>query len=267
MRKDISYMAEDLELIKERVRELEEKTEYAERYSRRENILIYGIKEEEKQFQDSKALVLKVLAKVSHKRNWDDRQIVRAHRLGQKKGDKHTRPLIVRFLHHIDKMYVLGKRDELKKLGLRVDQPWRKLTLQQHQHQPPPSPPRDNLEPNARQQRKSPAQLTRAAASTQRGSQNRHDLRLSAVQQQQTYATVPGGSPERSGTSQQGSPARASTRETAARAEPLTSPTNLDEPAQHLFTEGVRQGRPLTRSQQRREDSDEAPTGPTAAST
>ncbi|GFS04623.1 hypothetical protein ElyMa_006500400 [Elysia marginata] len=207
-------------------------------------------------------------------------------------------------------MFVLGKRDELKKLGLgvgndltafqrkelqelrekgkrgfyrngrlridetpltrvtpprRQDQPWRKLTLQQHQ--PPPSPPRDNLEPNARQQRKSPAQLTREAASTQRGSQNRHDLRLSAVQQQQTYPTVPGGSPERSGTRQQSSPARASTRETAARAQPLTSPTNLDESAQHLFTEGVRRGRPLTRSQQRREDSDEATTGPTAAST
>ncbi|GFR84778.1 hypothetical protein ElyMa_000679900 [Elysia marginata] len=110
-------------------------------------------------------------------------------------------------------MYVLGKRDELNKLGLgvgndltafqrkelqelrekgkrgfyqngrlridetlltrvtpprRQDQPWRKSTLQQHQHQPPPSPPRVNLEPNARQQRKSPAQLTREAASTQR---------------------------------------------------------------------------------------------------
>ncbi|GFS07775.1 hypothetical protein ElyMa_001258100 [Elysia marginata] len=77
MRKDISYMAEDLELIKERVRELEEKTEYSERYSRREKILIHGIKEEEKQFQDSKALVLKVLAKVSQNRNWDDRDIVR----------------------------------------------------------------------------------------------------------------------------------------------------------------------------------------------
>ncbi|GFR78214.1 hypothetical protein ElyMa_002255100 [Elysia marginata] len=71
MRKDISYMAEDMELIKERMRELEEKTEYAERYSRRENILIYGIKEEEKQFQDSEDLVLKVLAKVSHNRNWE----------------------------------------------------------------------------------------------------------------------------------------------------------------------------------------------------
>ncbi|GFR90669.1 hypothetical protein ElyMa_004310100 [Elysia marginata] len=132
---------------------------------------------------------------------------------------------------------------------------------------PAPAPPsRDNLEPNARQQRKSPAQLTRAAASTQRGSQNRHERRLSAVQQQQSYPTVPGGSTERSGTSQQGSPARASIRETAARAESLRSPTNLDEPAQHLFTEpaqhlfteGVRLGRPLTRSQQRREDSDEA---------
>ncbi|GFS07773.1 hypothetical protein ElyMa_001258000 [Elysia marginata] len=164
-------------------------------------------------------------------------------------------------------MYVLGKRDELKKLGLEVDKPWRKSTAQQRQHQPPPSPSRDNLEPNARQQRESPAQRTQAAASTQRGSQNRHDRRLSAVQQQQAYPTEPGGSPKRSGTSQQGSPARASTRETAARAESLTSPTNLDEPAQHLFTKGVRRERPLTRSQQRREDSDKATTGPTATST
>ncbi|GFR58167.1 hypothetical protein ElyMa_001761500 [Elysia marginata] len=98
-------------------------------------------------------------------------------------------------------MYVLGKRDELKKLGLgvgndltafqrkelqelrekgkrgfcrngrlridetpftrvtlprRQDKPWRKSTVQQHQH--PPSPSRDNLEPNALQQRESPAQ-------------------------------------------------------------------------------------------------------------
>ncbi|GFR92544.1 hypothetical protein ElyMa_002620800 [Elysia marginata] len=129
-------------------------------------------------------------------------------------------------------MYVLGKRDELKKLGLGVgndltafqrkelqelrekgkrgfyrngrlridetpltrvtpprhqDKPWRKSTVQQRQHQPPPS--RVNLEPNARQQRESPAQRTRAAASTQRGSQNRQDRRLSAVQQQQAYPT------------------------------------------------------------------------------
>ncbi|GFS06028.1 hypothetical protein ElyMa_004696900 [Elysia marginata] len=152
MRKDISYMAEDIELIKERVRELEEKTEYAERYSRRENILIYGIKEEEKQFQDSKALVLKVLTKVSHNRNWDDRQIVRAHRLGQKKGEEHTRPPIVHFLHHMDKMYMLGKRDELKKLGLGV------AMAEVDTSAAPPPPSRDNLEPNARQQRESPAQ-------------------------------------------------------------------------------------------------------------
>ncbi|GFS01998.1 hypothetical protein ElyMa_001112400 [Elysia marginata] len=115
-------------------------------------------------------------------------------------------------------MYVLGKRDELKKLGLgfgndlttfqrkelqelsnkgkrgfykngrlridetpltrvtpprRQDQPWRKSTVQQHQHQPPPS--RDNFKPNARQQRKSPAKHTRAAPPTQRGNHNRRD--------------------------------------------------------------------------------------------
>ncbi|GFS16548.1 hypothetical protein ElyMa_004958700 [Elysia marginata] len=121
---------------------------------------------------------------------------------------------------------------------------------------------------NARHQRKSPAQRTRAAAPTQRGGHNRREGRHRCPLSSNSKPTLPYREYVPSEVAPDSRVPLPGLQQEKPLPEPSPSrPNNLDEPAQHLFTLGVRQGRPLTRSQQRCEDSDEATTGPTATST
>ena len=52
-------------------------------------------------------------------KNWQESDIVRAHRLG-KDSAKKPRPLIVRFSQFQDKLVVLKAREDLKKAGIGV---------------------------------------------------------------------------------------------------------------------------------------------------
>ncbi|GFR92956.1 hypothetical protein ElyMa_004366200 [Elysia marginata] len=52
--------------------------------------------------------------------NWNDRDLVRVHHTGPQTDSSYPRPMIARFQFHCDKVQVLGKRAELKSLGIGV---------------------------------------------------------------------------------------------------------------------------------------------------
>ena len=81
-KKDIESIQRDQNFITGRVKALEEKLERQERYSRRSNVLIYGMKEEASETFDNPAKLLTVLRKHFPQKNWQECDIEIAHRLG-----------------------------------------------------------------------------------------------------------------------------------------------------------------------------------------
>lgn len=96
--------------LREENEHLKSKLVQLECYSRRDNLIFYGIPE--KRQEHAEATILQIL----HKANVDleARAFTRAHRLG--KFDKfRTRPIIVRFHHFRDKTYVLKSTSEIRR--------------------------------------------------------------------------------------------------------------------------------------------------------
>ncbi|GFS15637.1 hypothetical protein ElyMa_001453900, partial [Elysia marginata] len=101
------------------IENVENKIEKAEQYSRREKLIFYGISESHSESpQAPKAKLLNMLKIVLPHTNWNDRDLVRVHRTGPQTDSSYPRPVIARFQFHCDKVQVLGKRAELKSLGI-----------------------------------------------------------------------------------------------------------------------------------------------------
>ena len=112
---------------------LEQNIDRLESYSRRDNVIFYGIGEEEgnpnddygnESYAECKKKVLKVLQECvwSEGKVWNERDIVRAHRI-RKSTDRplhEPRPLIARFLHWDDKMLVTQSKEDLQQAGYKT---------------------------------------------------------------------------------------------------------------------------------------------------
>ncbi|GFR76641.1 SH3 domain protein [Elysia marginata] len=119
-RLDIDEMDRSISKVHDGVRSCEDKIEKDERYWRRENLILYGVREApDEDPRACKDTVVTLLNDHVPQRKWCDRDIVRAHRIGGKHPST-NRPLIVRFMHHDDKFLVLEMRETLKKIDISV---------------------------------------------------------------------------------------------------------------------------------------------------
>ncbi|KAK3765071.1 hypothetical protein RRG08_028494 [Elysia crispata] len=131
---DIETNAAGIDQLELKIETLSNSVEKQEQYSRRENLILHGMKEEaDESSEKSRLAVVALLNKNVTTKHWREEDFLRAHRLGHKLGHRlghrlgHTRnssetprPLIVRFMHHFDKLKVLRARDKLKETGIGV---------------------------------------------------------------------------------------------------------------------------------------------------
>ena len=109
-----------------RLRKLEEEVERQERYSRRSNVRLYGMKEEAGESCDRcTARVIKTLRRHFPQKDWNETDVERAHRLGPvSRTSDRPRPVIIKFQRWRDAMVVMrdkeGKNLMRDNDGLRV---------------------------------------------------------------------------------------------------------------------------------------------------
>ena len=103
--------------LEERIDVLEQENEKQQIYSRRENILLKGVKEEKGENVFEK--IIGILNQRVKSKSWSYNDIQRTHRLGRESAD-YCRAIIVRFVNFQDKLEVLRARSELEKSNLRV---------------------------------------------------------------------------------------------------------------------------------------------------
>ena len=119
-RLDIDHCADIIGRVEDRLHEVERKTEQQEQYSRRENVILHGLPEQQDEsYQAVRRRVTDVLNNNVKDKKWQEQDIARAHRLGNQHSKK-PRPVIVRFNQFEDKLTTLKARDELKKAGIGV---------------------------------------------------------------------------------------------------------------------------------------------------
>ena len=84
--------------IEDRVRWLEEKVNYLENQSRCNNIVLYGVGEEEDENWETTSMIVRHVIKQMGV-NLDDRDIERAHRVGR---GRYPRPIVCKLVHYKD---------------------------------------------------------------------------------------------------------------------------------------------------------------------
>ena len=113
----------DLATISTRLDALEDARERQEQYSRRENVLLYGVPESaaDADYASLRKRVSKILNENVTSKSWAPEDILRTHRLGtQSSTSSKPRPLIVRLVQFHDKLAILKARPQLRLQGLGV---------------------------------------------------------------------------------------------------------------------------------------------------
>ena len=107
-------LAENKSKLEVRIKQLELDLEESQQYSRRTNVLIHGIEEEDKEDTDRKAHEL-----FTGQLGLDlvEKDIARSHRLG-KRSEGRNRPIIVRLLSYRQKKSVYDQKKKLKGSGV-----------------------------------------------------------------------------------------------------------------------------------------------------
>ena len=125
--REVDQIKKSQESLACKIEKLEERAERQERYSRRSNILIHGLKEEENESFRNPVKILDILCRYFPQKNWNDCHIERAHRLGplhSRSRSNRPRPVIVRFYCWNDAMAVMRDREGKDRLrvegGMRV---------------------------------------------------------------------------------------------------------------------------------------------------
>ena len=134
---DIDANAESITTVQDRLSAVENAVEKQEQYSRRENVLLYNIDEEDGEtFWNVRAKVLDIFNGNfgATEKKLHEHDITRAHRLGKDIDTKtpssqnKPRPIIVRFSNFMDKLSVLKTRPALREKGIGISND---LTLKQ----------------------------------------------------------------------------------------------------------------------------------------
>ena len=113
---ELSKQQKDPELFEPRLQKCEEKLDYQENQSRRNNIVIDGLKESVfETWSDTEKKVREVLEKTM-KFKPGTIEIERAHRI--KNSSKHPRPVVAKLLRYQDREAILKNGPMLKKTGI-----------------------------------------------------------------------------------------------------------------------------------------------------
>ena len=130
---DIDALAEKVESVIDKVSNVDVELDRLESFSRRDNIIIYGIPEasgEEKSIA-CKETVLSVLNEHATFKTWDTHDVIRAHRTGAKRVNAtRPRPMIAKLQLSDDKVRALKARPSFKAAGLGISSD---LTTRQRQ--------------------------------------------------------------------------------------------------------------------------------------
>ena len=106
-----STCIDEVNLLKSRVKELEVKMEKQEVYSRRENVLLKGVPEE--QNEDAMKKVIDILNTSDTNDKLTPSDFQRVHRVGRKEQGRH-RPIIARFVLFNKKMSAIKVKEEVR---------------------------------------------------------------------------------------------------------------------------------------------------------
>lgn len=110
---NINSVKEERTLTSSRFRQIEEELERQQRYSRRSNVIVYGMKEYHVESHDTcMKRVIHTLQRHFPRKSWREEDFERAHRLGTKSPtDDRPRPIIIQFQKWSDAMSVMRDRD------------------------------------------------------------------------------------------------------------------------------------------------------------
>ena len=113
----IPLLKSEVDQLKAQNLQLEQKLTYMDEYSRRENLIVEGVPE--KKGENCMEVIQEIFSRVGLDKSI---QIQRCHRLYVKHNQvpNMARPLIVRFVCFQDKLAMLRKRDDLRRLGMTV---------------------------------------------------------------------------------------------------------------------------------------------------
>lgn len=120
---DIDALAEKVESVIENMSKVDTELDRLESYSRRDNIIIYGIPEAEGEEKSMacKQTALSTLNEHATFKTWGTSDVIRAHRLGVKRVNAtRPRPMIVKLHMSDDKVRSLKARPAFKAAGLGI---------------------------------------------------------------------------------------------------------------------------------------------------
>lgn len=100
-------------VLKNEVQRLKEKVNYLEEKNRKNNLLIHGIKETEKNHQELFILIKETLGNLDI--DIDKYQINNYYRLGKKQGDGKVRPILISFTSFQKKLAILISKKKMPK--------------------------------------------------------------------------------------------------------------------------------------------------------
>ena len=122
--KEIENVKHDLQEERRCRKALEQKIVKLETYSRRDNLLFFGLMEEKGEtFLGCEKKIIQVVARAGLG-DLHPRSIIRAHRIGKPpvNSSARPRPILVKFTHFKDRQYTFDNKGLLKRIGIFVDE-------------------------------------------------------------------------------------------------------------------------------------------------
>ena len=123
-REETREMAQTVQSLRQELETMGEEVDRLEAFSRRDNLRLFGIPQvgDTESYSQCASAVVSVLNSVEGSKTWTDRDIVRAHRIGQARQGEPS-PVIAKFQNWTDKMTLLTDKDyrgKLESRGTRV---------------------------------------------------------------------------------------------------------------------------------------------------
>ena len=128
--KEIKDLKEKVLILSNEKKDLEQIIDRQEQYSRRNCILIHGVKEEQSEDTDN---VLVKLIKDNLEEDVDLTELNRSHRIGKKKSNGKARPIIVKFARYNVRRKVFYNKKKLKGKNISITESLTKYRMEKFQ--------------------------------------------------------------------------------------------------------------------------------------
>ena len=128
--KEIKDLKEKVLILSNEKKDLEQIIDKQEQYSRRNCILIHGVKEE--QNEDTDNVVVKLI-KDNLEEDIDLTELDRSHRIGKKKSNGKARPIIVKFARYNVRRKVFYNKKKLKGKNISINESLTKFRMEKLQ--------------------------------------------------------------------------------------------------------------------------------------